>query len=70
MKIEKGIPIPGPQGIKEFVKLLEIGDSFVIESDAIQRTRATALRYDISVLTRKISDTHHRVWRIEGKKKV
>lgn len=68
-KIEKNIAIP--QQTKwgknvEFLKKLDVGDSFVIEKESIRGSfGVSARRLGIKLTTRKLEDGKIRLWRIK-----
>lgn len=65
--IENNIPIPEnrKQGLTEIIKALKIGDSFIMPLDERAKAVPTAKQIGYKVMTRKISDTEARIWRIE-----
>lgn len=65
IKIETGIPIPTRGALKwEFIKDLEIGQSFTTGLTLRMTVANTAKRHGIKITTRKINDSEMRVWRI------
>lgn len=68
IKIEKGIPIPGPAGaLDTFVSVLrkmEIGDSLVLPYDKANSIYAFGRSLGVKFAVRKISAGSARVWRI------
>jgi hypothetical protein len=69
-KVEKGIPIyygKAPQkNVREFLKTLEIGDSFVLDSRSLTSAyQAVARKIGIRLSSRNIADKKYRLWRID-----
>jgi hypothetical protein len=65
LKIEKGVPLPTVNtGLTATIRILEIGDSFLIPLSATARSNVavTAKRIGVKVVTRKDGD-NIRVWR-------
>lgn len=72
-EVEKGVPLPElsakRQGIRAFMRALDVGDSFCAPADYQNRIRCaavvlnkkTAMRY----VTRTLEDKSIRVWRVE-----
>ncbi len=69
IKIDKGIPIPtamyGRNGISQSIKALKPGDSFVLPAGRRTNTSMYGQRFGFKLITRKISDTEVRVWRVK-----
>lgn len=68
IKIEKGIPISAhanDTGISTALRMLKVGESFVLPIDKRLSIPARAKYVGIKVVTRKISDTEARVWRVK-----
>lgn len=68
-KIEKGIPVPsGPSrkksGVTDFVRSLQIGDSFVVPLHRVTSYIGCGIRVKIKLKQQRISDTESRLWRI------
>ncbi len=69
IKIEKGIPIPdvayGKNGLSRAIKVLKPGDSFILPIGKRANTSMYAKRFGFKLISRKISDTEVRVWRVK-----
>jgi hypothetical protein len=69
MKIEKGVPLPQPRGaangVTKVMRQMEIGDSIIIPLVSRANVRNYGLRLGIHFVTRKISETEVRVWRVK-----
>lgn len=61
--INKNIKIPKKQGTTEFMKGLEVGDSFVIDLDKRAGLTQLAMQIGIKITTKKINEEEARVWR-------
>lgn len=65
-EIEKNIPIPPPSQWGKnlnFIKKLEVGDSFVVEKRSRGSIVTSARRTEIVLATRVLEDGRVRVWR-------
>lgn len=66
MNIEKGVPMPEYKGSKtgmtRIIRQLQIGDSFLIEPQAYDITKAIASRHKVRIVSAKEGD-NIRVWR-------
>lgn len=66
MKIEKNIPIPPRKSglISLTLREMKVGDSIVIPKSQDTSWRTAAMRLKMDIVTRKISDTETRLWRV------
>lgn len=68
-QIEKNIPIPVKQNITtqrlEFIKKLEIGDSFIVNKRTASSYQCLAKSIERQLRSVVISDEEARVWRIK-----
>ena len=64
IKIEKNIPMPGDP-ISQVLRLLDVGDSFVIAVDRRNACSTSARNIGIKVRTKKHCDGQIRVWRVK-----
>ena len=66
-KIEKNIPIPNKAGRPSkyhVLKEMKKGDSFVASSGFIACIRHAAKAWNIKIATRRETNSHHRIWRM------
>jgi len=68
LKIEKGVPIPIGKthitGMISTMRKMEVGDSVSIPAKKRASWSSCAKSANIKIVTRKISDTETRVWRV------
>ncbi len=65
IKIEKGIPMPGPRqdiGLMDAITKMDVGDSFLIGRGHYASVRSLASMQRKTIRTRKVGADHIRVW--------
>jgi len=65
--IEKNIPIPVTAGRPSkylVLKEMKKGDSFLASSGFVACIRHAAKAWDIKIVTRRETSSHHRIWRM------
>jgi hypothetical protein len=67
LKVESGIPLPKKRssGITMAMRMMKIGDSFIMDSEKSGSLASSAKCAEIKVTMLKISKSKHRVWRIK-----
>ena len=68
IRIDKDVPVPHRRSLKYPWQVMEIGDSFAFPSKDKGSVNSAACsyarRHDAMFMMRKVSETHHRIWRI------
>lgn len=68
-KFDKNISIPrNTPTLASIVRRMKVGDSFVWPRDKVANAYSAAKKYGFEIVTRKVSPTDVRVWRIEETK--
>lgn len=69
VNIETGIPLPESRGVVvQTLEKMNHGDSIVIPLEKVNTWRSLASKNKIGVVTRKVSDTEIRIWRVKRPK--
>ena len=66
-EIEKNIPAPGENrtSITQFLRNLEIGDSFICERCHREKLHGLAGKARMKIKTKKVDEENIRVWRVK-----
>ena len=66
--IEDDVPLPVPgSGRWAFVDRMTVGQSFVMQKKDYGALRAYAFRHSLKVMSRSVSKTKIRIWKLEDK---